>query len=60
MKKIGIMADSHCSITTAQAEQLGIHVLAMPFYVNGESFLEDVTISRPEFYEQLRLGADVG
>lgn len=59
MKKIGIMADSHCSITKEQAEKLGIHVLAMPFYVNGESYLEDVTISRAEFYEQLRTGADV-
>lgn len=59
MKSIGIMADSHCSITTEEAKKLGIHVLAMPFFVDGKSFLEDVTISRAEFYEKLRIGADV-
>lgn len=59
MKAIGIMTDSHCSITKGEAERLGIHVLAMPFYVNGESYLEDVTISRSEFYWKLQEGVDV-
>ena len=38
MKKIGIMADSHSGILKQEAEELDIHVLPMPFYLNGELF----------------------
>lgn len=59
MKSIGIMTDSHSGIPQAEADKLQIHVLAMPFYINGETFLEDVTISRAEFFEKMRSGAEV-
>lgn len=59
MKKIGIMADSHSGILKKEAEELDIHVLPMPFYLNGELFQEDLDFSRAEFYENLRKGADV-
>ena len=36
MRKIGIMADSHSGILKKEAEELDIHVLPMPFYLNGE------------------------
>lgn len=38
MRKIGIMADSHSGILKKEAEELDIHVLPMPFYLNGELF----------------------
>ena len=59
MKKIGIMADSHSGILKQEAEELDIHVLPMPFYLNGELFHEDLDFSRTGFYEKLREGADV-
>ena len=59
MKKIGIMADSHSGILKKEAEELDIHVLPMPFYLNGELFQEDLDFSRAGFYENLRKGADV-
>ena len=54
MKKIGIMADSHSGILKQEAEELDIHVLPMPFYLNGELFKEDLYFSRTVFYEKLR------
>ena len=59
MKKIGIMADSHSGILKQETEELDIHVLPMPFYLNGELFHEDLDFSRTGFYEKLREGADV-
>lgn len=59
MKKIGIVTDSHSSITQKQAQDMGITVLPMPFYVNGTCYYEDVTLSRDEFFRQLNSGADI-
>lgn len=59
MKKIGIVTDSHSSITQKQAKELGITVLPMPFYINGACYYEDVTLSRDEFFRQLNSGADI-
>lgn len=59
MKKIGIVTDSHSSITQKQAKELGVTVLPMPFYINGTCYLEDVTLSREEFFRQLNSGADI-
>lgn len=53
------MADSHSGILKKEAEELDIHVLPMPFYLNGELFQEDLNFSRKGFYEKLRDGADV-
>ena len=59
MKKIGIMTDSHSGILPEEAEQLGIKVLPMPFYIDDTSYLEGLDLSREEFYEKLRQGANV-
>ena len=59
MKKIGIVTDSHSSISQEEAEKLGIFVLPMPFYIDGECFYESVTLSRELFFEKLAAGADI-
>lgn len=59
MKSIGVLTDSHSGITQAEAAKLGIRVLPMPFYIEEECFYEDVSLSRPEFYDRLRSGANV-
>ncbi|MBQ8519518.1 MAG: DegV family protein [Agathobacter sp.] len=53
MSKIGIATDSHSGITPAMAEDMGIRVLPMPFYVEEECYYEEVSITREEFFEQL-------
>lgn len=59
MKSIGIITDSHSSISQKLAEELGIFVLPMPFYIDGECFFEDVTLSREEFFQKLDSGAKI-
>ena len=38
MGKIAVVTDSNSGITQTEAKQLGIIVIAMPFYMNGETF----------------------
>jgi len=59
MKPIGIITDSHSSISQEEAKKLGIWVLPMPFYIDGECYLEGVTLTREEFFEKLENGAEI-
>lgn len=59
MKPIGIVTDSHCGINPQEAKRLGIKVLPMPFYIDGECYYEDVTLSREAFFTKLQSGAEV-
>lgn len=59
MSKIGIITDSHSSITQQTAEKLGISILPMPFYINEKCYFEDIDLTRENFFAQLRAGAKV-
>lgn len=59
MKGIGIVTDSHSSITQEKAKELGVRVLPMPLSIDGECFYEGVTLEREEFLERLEGGAEV-
>ena len=59
MAKIAIVTDSNSGITQAQAKELGISVVPMPFMINGETFYEEITLSRDEFYKRLADNADI-
>lgn len=59
MRPIGIITDSHSSITQAQAKELGILVLPMPFEIGEDQFYEDVTLTREQFFQKLNLGARI-
>lgn len=54
MSKIGIATDSHSGVTPAMAKDMGIRVLPMPFYVEEECYYEEVSITRADFFEQLK------
>lgn len=56
MKSIGIVTDSHGGILQAEADKLGIKILPMPLMIGEESFLENVSISREEFFVRLNNG----
>ena len=59
MGKIVIVTDSNSGITQAQAKEMGIRVLPMPFYINGELYFEDITLTQEEFYQRLAEDADI-
>ena len=59
MSKIAVVTDSNSGITQAQALELGISVLPMPFMIDGETYYEEITLSRKEFYEKLEANADI-
>ena len=56
---VAVMTDSNSGITQAQAKELGIVVVPMPFYINDEVFYEDITMTQDEFYGYLQGEADV-
>ena len=53
MSRIGIITDSHSSITQDEADRLGIKILPMPFYIGGECYYEGKNITRNELMEKL-------
>ncbi len=59
MASVKIVTDSHSSIPPQEAERLGIEVLPMRFYVDGEECFEGVTLTREIFFKKLAANADV-
>lgn len=59
MKPIGIVTDSHSSISQQMAKELGIMVLPMPFYIGENCFYENISLSREEFFKRLDSGATI-
>lgn len=59
MNKLKIVTDSNSGISQKEGEELGIFVIPMPFTINDEEFLEEISISQKEFYKFLEKDADV-
>lgn len=59
MAKIAIVTDSNSGITQAQAKELGVHVLPMPFMISEETYFEDINLTQEKFYEKLESGANI-
>ena len=57
--KIAIGTDSGSGITQAQARELGVFVVPMPFMIDGESFEEDITLTSVEFWKRMGENADI-
>lgn len=57
MNKIGIVTDSHSGISRKLAEELGITVLSMPFFINEACYYEGDSLSREEFFQYQTSGA---
>ena len=58
-KKVVIMTDSNSGILQSEAKELGIFVVPMPFTINDEEYLEEISITQEKFYEFLEQNADV-
>lgn len=59
MSRVAIVTDSNSGITQADAKDLGIYVLPMPFTIGGELYYEDVNLSQEQFYEKLKGGESI-
>ena len=59
MKKIAIVTDSNSGITQEEAQKMGIHVLPMPFTIDGNEYFEGINLTQEEFYEKLKGDADI-
>ncbi len=53
MNKVAVMTDSNSGITQAEAKEIGIRVLPMPFVIDEETFFEDITLGQEQFYQKL-------
>ena len=53
MKSIAVVVDSNCGMSMAQAKELGLHMLPMPFFMNGKEYLEEIDMSQDEFFKRL-------
>ena len=59
MSKVAILTDSNSGITQAQAKDMGVTVIPMPFFIDGVEYLEDINLTQEEFYEKLKNDADI-
>ena len=57
--KIAVVTDSNSGITQAQAKEMGVAVLPMPFMIDGETYYEDITLTQEQFYQRLKDNSDI-
>ena len=59
MGRVAVVTDSNSGITQEQAKELDVYVLPMPFYIDGETFFEDVNLTQEQFYQKLTEGGEI-
>lgn len=59
MNRIAIVTDSNSGITQAQGDELDIHVIPMPFFIDDELYFEDINLTQEEFYQHLAADATI-
>ena len=53
MRSIAIVTDSNCGMSPAQARELGVHMLPMPFFIDDKEYLEDIDMNQADFFQYL-------
>ncbi len=59
MSRIAIVTDSNSGVTQEEAKALGISVIPMPFYIDGQLYYEGINLSQEEFYHKLEHDAEI-
>ncbi len=59
MSKIAIVTDSNSGILPEELADKGVFVVPMPFLVNGDPYLENVTLTQADFYTLLSENASL-
>ena len=57
--RTAIVTDTNCGITAALAEELGVHLIPMPFFIGDQTYYEGKDITFDFFFQQMRAGVDV-
>lgn len=57
--RTAVMTDENSGISVSEAEKLGIFLMPMPFFINGEIKFQGKDMSFDEFYDYLANGAEV-
>lgn len=57
--KTAIVTDTNSSITPQEAKEMGIYLIPMPFFIDGETYLEGETCTHETFFHLLKAGAKV-
>lgn len=52
--KVAVVTDSTCYLTDKEIADNNIHVVPIPFTLNGKTYQEGVDITTEEFYDQLK------
>lgn len=59
MSKVAIITDSNSGFTQKDAKELGIFVIPMPFYIDGNLHFEDIDLTQEQFYEELAKNVEI-
>lgn len=59
MSRVAIVSDSNSGITQAEAKELGITVLPMPFFIDDKTLYEDIDLDQEGFYQLLTDDANI-
>jgi DegV family protein with EDD domain len=59
MSKIAVVTDSNSGLSMAQAAELGVYIVPTPFMIDGETYFQEISLSREEFYKKLATGANI-
>lgn len=59
MRRIAILTDSNAGFAESEARDLGITIVPMPFFINGELCFEGSSLSQEEFYTKLEDEVDI-
>ena len=59
MSKIIIVTDSNSGISKEEAEKIGVVVIPIPFFIEGKTYYEEISLSQDEFYQMLVTGKNI-
>lgn len=57
--RVAIITDSNSGISKEEATTLGINIIPMPFYVDGNLYHENLTITQDDFFKMLEQDLDI-
>ena len=57
--KTAIVTDTNSGISARQAREMGVYLIPMPFFVDGETYLEGQDCAAEAFFHKMRRGAAI-
>lgn len=57
--KTAIVTDTNSSISAKEAQEMGIYLIPMPFFVDGETYLEGKDCTPETFFQRMKAGAEI-